>query len=455
MTFSDWGPPKHFGWHPDLSAQIKSIQRRARKTGNAALMWGKHVALKDLEDERHPEVTVIPSGQYLDVLDCGEDHIEIMKIRLPFSSTDFYAELYEHDGTVFYELWHAEPFIRLSRVSQLGYLVPPRPEDWDPNQNILYLPPTFSHTRSTHSLLVACLMEVVLARNGFGQKERDPVVLMAGCHDIAMPAGGDPIQAMDPDELDEEKNFSLVLTRYGLDRRWEEMFGFNLEEAQEWVVNGGLFGQLLDVVDKIAYTALDCFHVGRARPGRIRDFCLEHPLLMDVWEDIRFTKDRKRFGFVSPERLYDFLKLRALEHTEFLQNPEARRVDLTLVRLLKPLYEKGEITKEDLLFGDNDWLEAELGRRFPDRVRSYVEPDLLGWKSFRTEEERDEFCRSLGEDRVERTEEILPFRPGLHLPVLTRDGTVHQLREVLAPERVAELEQLAQGRVGYTVYYYR
>jgi len=114
----------------------------------------------------------------------------------PFSSADFYVDL-EEQG-LFHEFGRSEAFSRLGGISQLGYLVPPRPEEWDKNVSIAYLLPQFSHTRWIHSLIAAILIEIVLARNGFSEKERGPVVLTAGCHDIAIPAGGDSVKRVDP-----------------------------------------------------------------------------------------------------------------------------------------------------------------------------------------------------------------------------------------------------------------
>jgi len=454
FIFTNCASLKGFGQHPDLERETRFRARRARKTRNPQWVLGKRTALEALRDLRHPEVVLIPRNTVLDVVDGYGDPIGFERISFPFSSWDFYAEVDEHEGTVLYELVHNRPFARISLISQLGYLVPPHPETWDPSQSIAYITPVFPHTRGVHSLLVAMLIEVVMARNGFAPEERNPVVLTAGCHDIATPACGDPIKLLDPAALDEEANFPWVLQRWGLDERWKGLFGFDLGTACSWVKNEGVFGQLLDAVDKIAYVALDCYHVGRVRPGKIQDFCLTHPLIADVWQDIRFTPDRSGFGFVSPDRLYDFLYLRALEHTEFLLNPYSRSFDLFLERLLRPLYAAGEITREQLLTRDDSWLLMELERHFPDKVRTFVEPDLLAWKRFETAEEQEKFCQSIGDERIERREKIREFLPGLHLPVL-HNGNVLPLREVVSQEKVAALERMARQRAGYYVFYYR
>ena len=190
------------------------------------------------------------------------------------------------------------------------------------------------------------LAEVILARNDFSSKERAPIVLTIGCHDIATPAGGDSIKRIDPKELDEENNFYYILKRHGLIEKWKKHYGFDIKKACSWIKNKGIIGRLLDILDTISYVSLDCYYLGDIHNGTVRQYCLENPLFIDVWQDIQFTSDKKRFGFKSPNRLFTFLLARAYEHQELLLNPEARRLDFYLTKLTKPLYKKGIITKE-------------------------------------------------------------------------------------------------------------
>jgi hypothetical protein len=346
-------------------------------------------------------------------------------------------------------------FSRLGGISELGYLVPPRPEKMDKNINILYVTPTFLHSRLSHCLAAAILMEIVLARNKFSKKERSPIVLTTGFHDVAMPAGGDPIKNIDPENLDEEKNFSLILKQSGLAEKWRKKFNFNLEKAQKWVENEGVFGLLLDALDKISYTALDCHALGRERSGRIRDFCLKHPFVCDVWQDIEFTKDKTRFGFKSKERLYNFLTLRALEHVELLFNPEARKLDLLLAREIKPLYKKNIITKEQLLSIDNSMLEYYLRQIKPDVIKAYLEPDKISYEKFKTKQEAKEFSSKIDKNKIERIEEIKPFKTGLYFPVLISESETEELGNVLCSKKIEALESLAKERAGHYVFYYQ
>lgn len=450
--------PFNFGYHPDFEKDYKRRLRRARRQirrgqlekGLSGVL-GEDTPLSKLADSRHPEVFIIPRDRHLCVLDGWGDNIGFERTILPFSSTDFYVELDEDKKSLFHQFARSEAFSRLGQINQLGYLVPPRPAEWDESIRVSYLLPQFSHNRWLHSLLVAILIEIILARNGFSEKERAPIILTAGCHDIAMPAGGDSIKRVDPRGLNEENNFAWVLEYHDLAKRWAKLFGFDLALAQSWVRNEGVFGQLLDVIDKICYTALDCYHLGMIRAGQVRRFCLEHPLVIDVWQNIQFTPDRTRLAFTKPERLFHLLLLRAYEFQELLFNPYSRVLDLFLKKLVQPLYEDGSITKEHLLIQDDDWLHRVLNTHYPDKIKPVIDPEELSWKKFETSREQEEFCVQLG-DKIERKEHIAGFNPGLDWPVFDQEK-IAPLREVISRDEIEQLEGIVASTRGYYVYY--
>ena len=446
LTLSSLPAPFGFGHHPKFERSFRTHLEQLRQ-GNFS---HGEVSLSQLADSRHPEVFIIPRDRLLYVVDEWGDTIGFEKTILPFSSTDFYADR-DEEGGLFCELDHSEAFFRLGGISQLGYLVPPRPDELDKSVSISYMVPPFSHTRWVHSLLVAILMEIILSRNGFSKEERDPVVLTAGSHDIATPAGGDSIKRVDPKNLHEEEGFAWVLEHHGLAKRWAEQFGFNLSLAKDWVKGRGIFGQLLDVLDKISYTALDCYQLGRVRPGEVRSLCLKHPLIVDVWQDIQFTPDRANFFFSRPERLFRFLLLRAYEYQELLFNPYSRALDLFLKKLVQPLYRKGIITKEQLLTGDDKWLERVLDKYYPEEIKGYIEPEELSWKRFGTAREQREFAKTLGK-RADHAERIAGFSTGLDWSVL-KEGKIVSLRETTTPAKVKLLERIVASTRGYYVYY--
>lgn len=447
--------PASFGQHPDFERNFKECQARAYTHFEEGqfdkTIFGEETSLSSLANSRHPEVFLIPRDRYLYVVDEWGDAIGFEKRLFPFSSTDFYVD-FDKEG-VFHELYHSAAFFRLGTIEQLGYLVPPRPEEWDKEIKVCYTAPQFHHTRWDHSLLTAILMELVLARNGFSKKDRAPMVLAAGCHDIATPAGGDSIKRVDPENLDEVKNFAWVLEYHGLAECWNKQFGFNLALAKHWVQGMGMMGKLLNALDKISYVALDCYYLGLQREGQIRDFCTRYPLIMDLWQDIRFTPHRTSFGFSEPERLFQFLLLKAYEYQEFLFNPYSRALDLFLKKMAQPLYEKGTITKEQLLTQSNDWLLQVLSEYYPQQIKWYIEPEDLSWRKFSTPEEQQGFCGQMG-DRVDHLDQISGFPTGLDWPVLSQQRKrVVPLRQVISQKKIELLEGIVASVQGYYVYF--
>ncbi len=254
-------PPKGFGQYPYFRPSSRSYQRNQRRKHrkDSDYSFGAVVSLERFFNPSHPAVYIIPRDRPLKVVDEDGDNIGIGRIVFPFSSNDFFID-WDRKDSIFEELYQTNIFWRLEGIRQLGYLVPPEPEDWGSKLGILYLIPIFPHTRWIHSVAVGAMAEIILARNNLDAQERAPVVLTAACHDIAIPAGGDSVKRVDPAGLDEEDSFLWLLRHYKLDRRWKK-FGFDPKMAIQWVKGKGHFGWLIDALDKISYTAFDCFHL--------------------------------------------------------------------------------------------------------------------------------------------------------------------------------------------------
>ena len=449
------GWPKDFGAHPSYMPSLKSYRRNWRKeiSRNKGVLPVRHpfaatCHLKDLFNPLHPSVYIIPRNRPLEVLDDYEDNIGILRTSLSFSSTDFYANE-DLEGSVFKELYENNYFWRLGGIHQLGQLVPGRPDNLDPRVQISYLIPMFPHTRFMHCWLVAIFAEILLARYGFSQEERNPIVLGIACHDIAMPAGGDSIKRIDRKNLDEEDSFLWFLDHSGLDEKWKKQFNFDAKAAESWIKGEGEFGRFLDVLDKISYTALDCYYLGGVSNGNVRRSCLENPLVMDIWQDVRI-KDEKVF-FVDPDRLFNFLLLRGYEHTDLLLNPYSRVVDFYLEHLVRPLYEQGKITREQLLSNNDSWLYQQLETHYPGEVKYLFEPEIFGWRTFKTAKKRDGFAGKLG-DKFYCKEDIKPFKTGLDW-LVEHKGELVPLCGLLPSDKIATLEGLSKSVAGFKVYY--
>jgi len=442
-----------FGLHPNYLRNYDDLWKKMTIGGiNSELFQNLyHIKLSDLKDSRHPDAYLIRRDNPGLIVDEWGDSVDLLVHRMPFSSYDIYLDV-EKEKSFFYEIYHTAAIWRLGGVSQLGYLVPQVPEGFE-GKEIYYTPRIFPHSRYDHSLLVSAMAEIVLARNGFSEKERIPFVLAAACHDIATPAGGDSVMRIDKKELDEEKNFSHVLKRDRLDVRWKEKYGFNLEEAQEWIEGKGIFGSLLNVLDRLAYVALDCYWFGHESKNKIRSFVSRHPLVMDVWQDIKFTENKSQFYFCDKARLYDFFVLRVLEHTELLLNPRSRALDHTLYKNIKGLYESGEITKELLLSRGDDVLNEIVMKLHETCPRGFFSPDKFEWRFFQSERLMETFC-SLNRDRISHVDQIKKFDVGFDWPVF-KQGKVVEIRKVLPRRKVRKLDSIANSLKGWYVYLYK
>ncbi|MFH1235708.1 MAG: hypothetical protein V1685_02095, partial [Parcubacteria group bacterium] len=373
-------------------------------------------------------------------------------LHLWFSSSRFFVV----PGSWLHTEAQTPTFWRMYKINQLGLLVPDQPPGSHPDSSISFGVPPFSHSRGIHSILPAAMAEVLLSRAGFPEWERIPFVLTVLYHDCATPVGGDSVKRMDPIALSEETNFARVLELSGLSERWRRDYGFNLEQASSWVRNEGTFGLLLDILDKMSYVALDCYALGYFRAGLVRDYCLEHPLFMDVWEDILFTHDRKRIAFRDPERLFTFLLARAYEHQELLHNPYSRIFDFTLTRIVREYYLKGNITRDNLITWGPERFEVELAQRGQSALIDLMEPDEYEFKRFDTAEELHRFCRLIGGDHVDHVEYIRGCNPCLDWPVFTdpeqRTGIVPLWQ--LLPQRCIDLiVRVSQSRKGHYAYW--
>lgn len=434
--------PKNFGQHPDLNLNTRLDFKKD-------MYYGKKINLQQLTNSHHPEVVLIPRNELLWVIDdIGEPIFLLQIIRFPFSSYDIYIK---HEEGLFRE-FNLPAFFRLGGIMQLGYLVPPRPIGLDDEIKFSYTTTPFHHTRFLHSMLVAAICEVVLARNGFSEEERAKYVLIAGAHDIATPAGGDSVKRVDFRNLHEENAFSWVLDHYDLIKRWKKLYGFNIHKAKKIIKNKGVFGRLLEAIDRICYTAVDCFAIGSIRDGNIRKLCLENPLVMDVWQDIRFV-GKQDFGFTNSERLFKFLMLRAFEHKELLKNPYSRALDFFLKRLVTPLYRRGVITKEDLLTHGDDWLTIFLEKHYPKEIKPILEPEDISWKKFDSKKAQRDFCNKIGKNRIDHTEHLIGFETGLEYKVFTENNHLVPLRKVIGSEKIDLLEKISESTRGYYVYY--
>jgi hypothetical protein len=393
----------------------------------------------DWYNDRHPGVYCFPRSESRHLF--RDKLVSPSVFHLPLSTSSFFVDL--TSSPVFSTLYNCPQMVRLAGISQLGFLVPPL-SDYS-SRNYRHLP-YFPHSRWSHSWLVAILAEVVLAISGVPEGERNRVVLAMATHDIATPAGGDSVIRLG-EAFDEELNYSSFMEETGLAKYWAKKFSFSLVEAQEWIVGRGEYGKLLDCLDKLSYTALDCYYLSLSSSGQVATYCAKHPLVMDVWQSLLINVDGNPV-FSDSLALYRFAKLRALEHVDFLCNPACRLADLNITRQVKWLLSDGKISRTNLLDYDDAWLENVL-------------LDDCGFQSCLERFDYAWFRRPLNSasaitsaEEVFYQEDVVAFKTCLDWLVCC-DGQEMSLANALPAEQVVELSSMADSVAGHYDYYWQ
>lgn len=206
---------------------------------------------------------------------------------------------------------------RLSDIKQLGFLnAPPY------NDNLVMQRQSISdHSRFTHSLDVYAVGSLIASNLGLIGSSMNTVQTLLIAHDALSPAGGDSVKDIDPIGLDEDSNFGWLLEQ----RRdqfvdYAKKYHVDAEVLKTAMLGQGLFGQVLDVADKIAYVARDlmaCRHhleSGVAHDQFGARSLLMHmeryPYVCSIWDSV--VEQYGQIAFDDPVRLAAFLKVRLL-----------------------------------------------------------------------------------------------------------------------------------------------
>lgn len=399
---------------------------------------------------------------------------EEFNIFLPYSTM---RDVWIYTGDLIYQSFKAFPAWRLNEVKQLSLLA------WVGSEPERMIFSDFSHTRLEHTLVVAKLTEKILNQNGISQSETDKTVVSSVLHDIATPAGGDPVKSVDPVNLDEEEHWSDVLESDG----WQFLKdnGLDKDEIGKIIKNEGYLGQVLDVADRIQYVMKDLSQVigdplhrpvlewGRSYESEdniyreLSEIIRRTPLLGDIYKDIRISPDKDVY-FTDSQRLGEFLKTRALLHKYLYSNPTCQGKDIRLANFVSKFYSPNE--------SDNDKLTPSKLRRMGDR-------ELYDWisKTLKIENIDSTFLFRLffgarGDSQYEkfesleaahsRTKEVKEnpnmqflglrywkgFNPGTSYNVLNERGEIVKFKDV-SPQTAAGIEEVANSTKGAYLFY--
>lgn len=358
-------------------------------------------------------------------------------IELPYSS--FNLEV--RPGGILEKLFREPVFLRQGGINQLQHLTPATLSR-EPDLKL----PFFPHSRLAHAKIVAALGLTLLHRQGFPTKDQLCFAAVAANHDSSTPAFGDTAIRVDRSLLSEEINFARLIRGSGLDQKWR-FFGFDLNEAEAWVLGQGRFGQLLDILDKLSYTLLDAYFFIKSghAPRTLISLVESDPLFGDLWQELAIEQDCLHFK--DPDRLYRFLHIRGLMHDQLYKNPECRRMELLYSRAIENLFALGSISPDTLIANEDDWLYGLIGP-----IERSLTPAAINHHHFRQQHRAEAYRRCLN-GRFIFTEHLKPFTTGIDWPVM-HGGKIVPLHEAVGRGPAEKLEWLSRRREGWHTFFH-
>lgn len=377
-------------------------------------------------------------------------------IDRPFSSITHHIIKSENPNNPYHILTKNLDFLKkLEGLFQYGVNIQPL------DKNTTYL---HSHNRYVHSLDVACNIELIMRNNGFSEKDITKWIILGLLHDIATPAFGDLTMKAFP-QLKEEESFSTYMQYYPKVVEYiQSHFDISLEELQSWVKNEGIIGKILDIADRLAYTARDVSSVSRGTllseeqnniPGKsIGNILEKDPYIFDIMMEIS-VKDNQ-IVFENSARLKNILFLRATMHNLIYLNPYLWTREEYFGLILQYLVEEWFLSLTQLqtwVYKDHVFInECFLTEYIYKNNMIDLNPGLT-YDFFDLE-----ICASK-EEAIAKIEELkkitdpnVPihylktpaFKPGTHY--LVRDNwSVKPLAEVMDAEELSQINQLSQA----------
>ncbi len=347
---------------------------------------------------------------------------------------------------------------RLGGIAQLAFLHCP---NFDKSKSTAHL--RFEHTRLLHSYDVVVIMELLIANNHevLGA-HRNLLIAAAFLHDIFTPAGGDTTKGIDPEAFDEDAMFPKLFKT----ARWKEFnLKYKLDEVAlaELILGKGPFGSVLDLADKSAYIGRDfqvylrwSMQFGPTKYPelytKMNGFAQAYPDVASLWQYAKYVDGK--VVITDHQALYHFLLLRMMMFNNLYYSPRARFLEYVVGQILiKHLYETKKISAEDLLKGNDSWLEEVLVRE-----TGFFLP-LFQWDStpmqvVETEEEvaafRKLYPRESGMLVIVDRFNLIP-KPATGRFFVEKDGVVLPFNEAY-PELAAHVEAEGEMKVQIACY---
>lgn len=388
----------------------------------------------------------------------SEDPLAIMN-NFPYTGIWYMVS----DGCMCEEIERLFNLRRLQQVKQLGFLQQP----WVAMSDQRIVLPLGKNTRFAHSLDVLALASVIGHNIGLSANYLNVLRTAAFTHDWGTPAGGDSVKHVDAKGLDEDLNYERLLGRLPkkMWRNFKSHYNINEQTLVRTILNQGLLGEVLDIADKLAYVARDIDTVLRVMhdPNEdsayvgmraLQEIVDEFPYVCSIWDSVKVVGDRLVFEDVW--RLLGFLKARIVLFRELYYHPRARFGEYLISRVLvKMLYDKGELTRDELLEMGDFELESRLNSAYgADNILRALSTKA-NVRSFKTQEEALAFELELkgAGNRFALVEDHLhSVKTCAHLLVETKSG-IKPLSEAYKGD-ARELDEMANMHPAVHVYYF-
>ncbi len=383
---------------------------------------------------------------------------------------------------IYWAVHHTLPFWRLSHIKQLALLT----HSTEDELNYYAKGGGFHQTRDNHSFLVARPLEAMLRINNFPQQTINNGIIAGLTHDIATPPFGDPTKEIDPEILNEEAAIRRLFAKYDLSPLAQ--FGFDKQTVLDAIEGKGTLGKLLDIADKISYTAIDVHHfVGDVlhdfnlynnffNPNEpspdllgktinpMKELITADPKWANIYQDVRVDGNGEPF-FTNAHRLATFLELRARMHKGLYLNPHCRAQDMLYKMLTAPLYSRDPnpdfpLNSENLLWLTDYELNHIILNTWPFLEGQYSLSLVLGllpnYIKVKDPKQIEEIVRKLQEQGalVIGSETIRRFNPATDFRARDpKDGTIKKFAEIF-PQKAQEIDTMVDDCNQTVVYFW-
>jgi hypothetical protein len=264
---------------------------------------------------------------------------------------------------------------RLGRIKQLSYLRHPSVKQEYGYNNGTSLP--FSTTRLEHSDTVFLLGNLMIRNNPELWSAKAMLKTAMLTHDSKTPAGGDATKLVDLGYFDEEKRFG-DFAKNEMVQKYCQRYSIDFEMLHQTVLGKGLFGQVLDVADKIGYvspdmwrfTGGDLWNSDRIKRGQeeieVLKILNKDPRVCSIWEMFRVKDGTAYFDLGhNQERYANFWLLRALAFKGVYYNEFARVPEYIFAMTgIRDMLARGIVTRKWLMEADDDQLDQRFWEQY-------------------------------------------------------------------------------------------